>query len=84
MKHFVKYANVSDTSKEAPILILYDGHKSHISLTLTDWAKKHNVILFVLLPHTSHVKQPLDVGVFGPSSQCITKSAKPTCRNILD
>ena len=50
MKHFVKYANVSDTSKGAPTLILYDGHKSHIFLTLADWAKKRNVILLVLPP----------------------------------
>ena len=35
-------------------------------LTLTDWAKRHNVILFVLPPHSSHLTQPLDVGVFGP------------------
>ena len=47
-------------------LILYDGHKSHISLTLSDWAKKHNVTLFVLPPHSSHLTQPLDVTVFGP------------------
>lgn len=47
-------------------LILFDGHRSHTSLTLTDWAKRNNVILFVLPPHSSHLTQPLDVGVFGP------------------
>ena len=62
-KHFVKYANLS---KEIPTLLLYDGHKSHINLTLTQWAERNNVILFVLPPHTSHLTQPLDVGVFGP------------------
>ena len=46
--------------------MLYDGHKSHASLTLTNWAKDHNVILFVLPPHSSHLTQPLDLGVFGP------------------
>jgi hypothetical protein len=33
---------------------------------LTDCAKKHNVVLFVLPPHTSHLTQPLDVEAFGP------------------
>ncbi|XP_045203754.2 uncharacterized protein LOC123556821 [Mercenaria mercenaria] len=61
--HFAKYANLSP---EIPTLLLYDGHKSHISLTLTQWAERNNVILFVLPPHTSHLTQPLDVGVFGP------------------
>ena len=65
-KHFAKYVNLSKEKSAAPTLILYDGHKSHISLTLTEWAKKYNVVLFVLPPHTSHITQPLDVAVFGP------------------
>jgi hypothetical protein len=60
-KHFT-----SNAADNHPTLILYDGHKSHLSLTLTEWAKKSNVLLFVLPPHTSHLTQPLDVGVFGP------------------
>ena len=58
--------NLSKEKSAAPILILYDGHKSHISLTLTECAKQYNVVLFVLPPHTSHITQPLDVAVFGP------------------
>ena len=46
--------------------MLYDEHRSHVSLTLSDWARRNNVILFVLPPHTSHLTQPLDVGIFGP------------------
>ena len=46
-------------------LILYEGHKSHISKTLSDWPKK-NVTLFVIPPYSSHLTQPLDVAVFGP------------------
>ncbi|XP_052268555.1 uncharacterized protein LOC127869937 [Dreissena polymorpha] len=62
-KHFIAYV---PTDSEHPTLILYDGHRSHISLTLAEWAKANNVILFVLPPHSSHVTQPLDVGIFGP------------------
>ena len=65
-KHFAKYARLSENKTAVPHLILYDGHKSHISLTLASWAKKHNVVLFVLPPHSSHVTQPLDVAIFGP------------------
>ena len=65
-KHLTKYASL-DADRDRPVtLILYDGHKSHINLTLTKWAKERNVILYVLPPHTSHLTQPLDVGVFGP------------------
>ena len=43
-----------------------ERHRSHISLTLTDWAKRNNIIIFVLAPQSIHVNQPLDIGVFGP------------------
>ena len=65
-QHFAKYAGITDKQGDQKTLVLYDGHKFHAQLTLTDWAKKHNVILFVLPPHSSHLTQPLDVGVFGP------------------
>jgi hypothetical protein len=62
--HFLKHVNRSNPS-EPILLLLYDGHKSHISLFLTEWAKNNNVILFILPPHTSHLLQPLDVGILG-------------------
>ena len=65
-KHFAKYVGITNKQGDQKTLVLYDGHKSHAQLTLTDWAKRHNVILFVLPPHSSHLTQPLDVGVFGP------------------
>jgi hypothetical protein len=63
-EHFMKYVQGRDPSE--PLLLLYDGHKSHVSLGLIDWAKELNLILFVLPPHTSHILQPLNVGCFGP------------------
>jgi hypothetical protein len=38
----------------------------YVSSTLIDWAKTQNIILFVLPPHTIHLLQPLDVGIYGP------------------
>ncbi len=35
--HFVKYGNLSP---DVPTLLLYDGHRSHISLTLTQWLSR--------------------------------------------
>ena len=62
--HLLKY--LPERSPEDPVLVLYDGHKSHINLGLIDWAKTENLILFILPAHTSHVLQPLDVGRFAP------------------
>ena len=75
--HFMKYVQGRDSSE--PILILYDGHRSHFSLDQIEWAKTNNMILFVLPPHCSHILQPMDVGCFGPlqikySQECQTFS----------
>ena len=47
-----------------PVLLIQDGHSSHISLELIDLAKQNGVHLLCLPAHTTHVLQPLDVGVF--------------------
>ena len=62
--HFSQYS-IPATSYNH-LLILYDGHKSHVSLSLIQWPRERNIILFVLPAHTSHILQPMDVGCFGP------------------
>jgi hypothetical protein len=50
----------------APILLIYNGHGSHMTDEMRKLAEKHNIELFCLPPHMTHRTQPLDVGVFGP------------------
>ena len=63
--HFLKYAQAG-INVDDHILLIYDGHASHVSLDVIEWAKEKKIILFVLPPNTSHMLQPLDVGCFGP------------------
>ncbi len=56
----------ADMRKTGPAILFFDGHKSHDSLTLIEMARDNNIILYVFPPHTTHLLQPLDVGVFGP------------------
>ena len=44
--------------------MICDGHDSHITASWIAHCMKNNVILMVLPPHSSHLTQPLDVGVF--------------------
>ena len=62
-KHLIKF--LPDRQKH-PVLLILDGHKSHVSVGLAEWAKSENIILFVLPAHTSHILQPLDVSCYGP------------------
>ncbi|KZP26367.1 DDE-domain-containing protein, partial [Athelia psychrophila] len=62
---FLPQAKARNTSGK-PILLIYDGHGSHEGIKMVRLGRENNIILFCLPPHTTHMLQPLDVGVFGP------------------
>ena len=68
-EHFLKFIPQREPGQH--ILLLLDGHKSHISVGALDWALMHYI--FILPAHTSHVLQPMAVGCYGP-----TTWARPT------
>lgn len=43
-----------------------DGHASHVTWEFFDYCLKHKIIPFCLPPHSTHLLQPLDIGLFGP------------------
>ena len=47
-----------------PILLLLDGHASHISIDVIELARVNDVHMLCLPAHTTHILQPLDVRVF--------------------
>ena len=47
-----------------PVLLIQDGHSSHVSIELVELARKNDIYLLCLPSHTSHILQPLDVGCF--------------------
>lgn len=49
---------------ERPVILIYDGHASHCSLEVIKAARDNNVTILKLPPHTTHILQPLDVGIF--------------------
>ena len=64
LTHFLLYAVPA-----RPLLLLLDGHSSHFQPEVLKEAKKRDVIVFCLPPHTTHASQPLDAAVFGPLKQ---------------
>lgn len=51
---------------QRPLLLLYDGHSTHINLKLIQKAREEKVTLMKLPPHTTDRLQPLDVCCFRP------------------
>ena len=59
--HFNKYCG-----SVKPVLLILDNHSTHVDVDVVTKAKELDIIMVALPPHTSHLYQPLDVGVFSP------------------
>ena len=49
-----------------PVILLVDGHSTHIDIQITKFCQGNQIILYCLPAHTSHIVQPLDVAFFRP------------------
>jgi hypothetical protein len=49
--------------KSLRALVICDGHSSRCSVKIMSLARKHNIDIFILPSHLTHLLQPLDCGV---------------------
>nr|CAI5818620.1 unnamed protein product [Callosobruchus analis]CAI5818751.1 unnamed protein product [Callosobruchus analis] len=61
---FNKWLDTNNIKK--PIILFIDGHKSHMTLPLSQFCQDHGIILYTLPPSSTHIIQPADVSVFKP------------------
>ena len=77
---WVKHVFLENLPPIRPVLLVLDGHTSHIDHRTGRFCQAHNIDLICLPPHTSHVKQPLDKGIFGPVKQTYRKLCNQFCQ----
>ena len=46
-------------------VLFLDGHGSHMTLKMIEYAMEHRIVLACSPPHSTHIYQVLDVGIFG-------------------
>lgn len=54
------------TPTDRPLILLLAGHSSHYCPVTIKLAVEGGVIIFTPRPHSSHISQPLDKGMYGP------------------
>ncbi|KAJ6436237.1 restless-like transposase [Purpureocillium lavendulum] len=64
LQHFEKKTRPLDAEEKR--LLLMDNCEAHYTSEFVSFCIDHNIDLFPLPPHLTHLLQPLDVGVFGP------------------
>jgi hypothetical protein len=60
--------------------MLLDRHVSHISSEVIRLCIENKVILLCLLPYTTHLLQPLDIGLFAPLASYYKSEIQDTCK----
>jgi len=55
----------SERCPDLPRLLIFDGHGSHSMFDFVSLCFTNNVLLLCLPSHSTHLLQPLDVGLFG-------------------
>ena len=71
IKHFNRYTK--SRRQGGYRMLVLDGHESHQSIDFEDYCKEENTIPICLPSHSSHLTQPLDVGLFGPLKKAYGK-----------
>lgn len=57
-----------------PVLLIEGGHSSHASREVVKLAQDNGVQFLCLSAHTTHVDQPLGVGIFKPLKSNLSKA----------
>ena len=76
-EHLIKFIPARDA--ENPVLVIFDGHASHVPLELTEWARENHIILQLLPAYCSHFLQPMDVSCFGT----LVKTYNQDCQTFM-
>lgn len=63
------YPWLQENEIQTPVVLFVDGHVSHRSLDLSKFCLEKGIILISLIPNTTHLLQPMDVVVFGPTKR---------------
>lgn len=62
LQHFDKYTRGRASGRYR--LLILDGHASHVSFDFVQYCEDHNIVALCLPPHSTHLLQPLDIGIF--------------------
>jgi hypothetical protein len=75
---FLKHLNefVINRNIPKPIMLLVDGHSTHMSFDAAHYCFSNGIILYCLLANATHVLQPCDVGFFSPMKAAWKKEVK--------
>jgi hypothetical protein len=75
---FIKWLRffVESIPPSRPVLLILDGHASHVFIEAIEFARSNDIHMLCIPAHTTHILQPLDVGVFKSFKSFYYKACK--------
>ena len=73
LKHFDRVTKPRITMTSPYCLLIIDGHDSHVTLEFVKYCDEADIKPYCLPPHSTHLLQPLDVGLFSPLQKAYGK-----------
>jgi len=61
-------------------MLILDGHYSYVTIEFMDYCGTNQIALYCLPPHSTHILQPLDVGLFSPLQHYYSKAVDDSVR----
>lgn len=65
-ERYMRETFVPAIGPERPVLLIFDGHSTHVDLSVIEYAASQDITILKLPPHSSHILQPLDCSVMKP------------------
>ncbi|XP_055707130.1 uncharacterized protein LOC129804093 isoform X1 [Phlebotomus papatasi] len=62
----VFYPEILRRQVQLPIILFVDGHRSHMSMYLSEFCQQVQIEIIFLFPNSTHLLQPLDLAFFNP------------------
>ena len=74
---WIQFITYTNCSKESPVLLVLDGHSTHVkSIETVELARAHGLTIIALPPHCTHRMQPLDVAFMKPLSSNFSREVQ--------
>lgn len=74
---FVHQIRQNSNFSQYPALLIMDNHTSHEKIDIDQLWNDHHIVIIDLLPHSSAIMQPLDLGVNGEFKQVLCSLFTP-------
>lgn len=75
LKHFdiVTQSRLAKATHKQYRLLILDGCEIHIHIEFIEYCLDNSIVVYYLPPHSTHLLQPLDVGLFSPLQSIMEK-----------